>query len=440
LDVLNGRPPPDRTSYVLVEGDRAWEFNDVPVRIASKMSDGSLPVPMSLGLVLGSAFVGGLLLNFMPCVFPVLVIKLLGFVRAERTRAEQWCAGLWYTGGVLTTFLALGAVLLALRSAGAALGWGFQLQSPVIVLLLVVMFWVMGLNLLGVFEFGLGLMRFAGRQGGQSGGPSAFATGALAVFVAAPCTGPFMGSALGAAALLPAHEAMAIFLGLGVGFAAPLLVFAGSPAVAAYIPQAGSWMETLKHGCAFPLFATVVWLLWILGLQTGIAGWLSAAMLLLAVSFSLWLGRFTSRVIRSLAWLLAGVMLLYSSVQVGSMSAATPTPASSAWIAYDSTVLAATQAQGQAVFVDFTAAWCITCQINKKAVLETSSVSALFRTHNVLLMRGDWTSQDPTITEALVAFGRNSVPLYVFYAADGSAPRVLPQILTLSTIETLFNP
>jgi thiol:disulfide interchange protein DsbD len=342
----------------------------------------------------------------------------------------------------LTTFLALGAVLLALRSAGAAIGWGFQLQSPVMVLLLVVVFWVMGLNLLGVFEFGLGLMRFAGRQGMQrhAGVPSAFATGVLAVFVAAPCTGPFMGSALGAAALLPAHEAMAIFLGLGLGFAAPLLVFTGSPAAAAHMPKAGPWMETLKHGCAFPVFATVVWLLWILGLQTGIEGWLIAAVLLLAVSFSLWLSRFTSRLIRSLAWLLAGVMLLYSSIQVGTMSAAAPASSASAWIAYDSAVLAATQAQGQAVFVDFTAAWCITCQVNKKVVLETSSVSTLFRTHNVLLMRGDWTTQDPAITEALAAFGRNSVPLYVFYAADGSAPRVLPQILTLSAIETLFNP
>ena len=294
--LLSGRPPPARLRFVMVVGDRAWESEDVLVRPAAQALPDVLPAHLSLWWVLGAALVGGLVLNLMPCVFPVLAIKLLALVQAEQTPTRRLHEGLGYTLGVLTTFGALGAVFLALRATGAAFGWGFQLQSPVIVLGLVVVFWLMALNLLGVFEWGIGLMALAGRQRttGHASLSSAFLTGMLAVFVAAPCTGPFMGTALGAAATLPAPAAMAIFLGLGCGLALPFLVVACFPTATAWVPKAGPWMETLKHGCAFPLFATVVWLLWVLGRQTGSDGWLIAAVLLLVLSFSLWLGRFTA--------------------------------------------------------------------------------------------------------------------------------------------------
>lgn len=439
--LLSGRPPPERLRFVIVVGDRAWESEDVLVRPAVQALQDGLPVHLSLWLVLGTALIGGLVLNLMPCVFPVLAIKLLALVQADQTPARRWHEGLGYTLGVLTTFGVLGAVLLALRATGAAFGWGFQLQSPVIVLGLIVVFWLMALNLLGVFGWGIGLMALAGRQRstGQAALASAFLSGMLAVFVAAPCTGPFMGTAIGAAATLPAPVAMVIFLGLGCGLALPFLAVACFPAAMAWVPKAGPWMETLKHGCAFPLLATVVWLLWVLGRQTGPDGWLIAAVLLLVLSFSLWLGRFTSRVLRGGAWVLGLAAFLYASVQIRAL-AATPSAASSgAWVAYEQALLQETRAKNQAVFVDFTAAWCITCQVNKLAVLETTAARALFQERNVLLMRGDWTTYDRRITEALAEFGRSSVPLYVFYPADGAAPRILPPLLTLSALEAVVN-
>ena len=198
-------------------------------------------------------------------------------------------------------------------------------------------------------------------------------------------------------------------------------------------------METLKHGCAFPLFATVIWLLWVLGRQTGTDGWLIAAVLLLVLSFSLWLGRSTASALRGGAWVLALAALLFASVQIRAL-ATTPSVASpGAWVAYEQALLQATRAKKQAVFVDFTAAWCITCQVNKLAVLETTAARALFQERHVFLMRGDWTTYDPRITEALAEFGRSSVPLYVFYPADGAAPRILPPLLTWSALETAVN-
>jgi len=198
-------------------------------------------------------------------------------------------------------------------------------------------------------------------------------------------------------------------------------------------------METLKHGCAFPLLATVVWLLWVLGRQTGPDGWLIATVLLLVLSFSLWLGRFTASAIRRGAWVLALAALVYAGAQLRSLATVQPPSSAGAWVAYEQALLQETRAKKQAVFVDFTAAWCITCQVNKLMVLETAAARSLLQAHNVLLMRGDWTTYDSRITEALAEFGRTSVPLYVFYPADGSAPRILPPLLTLSALETVVN-
>ncbi|MGE3540201.1 MAG: protein-disulfide reductase DsbD family protein [Candidatus Tectimicrobiota bacterium] len=441
FSLLSGRQPPERLQFVMVAGDRAWDVPEVPLRPAVSAATTEPPPSLSLGFVLGAAFVGGLVLNLMPCVFPVLVIKLLALVQTGHAPTRRLHEGLGYTLGVLSTFGGLGALLLALRATGAALGWGFQLQSPVIVLGLIVVFWLMALNFLGVFEWGLGLMSLAGRPrpARPASASSAFLTGMLAVFVAAPCTGPFMGTAIGAAATLPAPAAMAIFLGLGCGLAAPFLAVACFPRATAWVPRAGPWMETLKHACAFPLFATVIWLLWVLGRQTGPEGWLIATLLLLVLSFSLWLGRFSVRVIQQGAWVLALLALLYAGVQIRAVATAQPAPATGDWAAYEPALLQATRANKQSVFVDFTAAWCITCQVNKLTVLDTEAARKLFQAGKVFLMRGDWTTYDSRITEALAAFGRTSVPLYVFYPADGSAPRLLPPLLTLSALETAIN-
>ncbi len=419
----------DRTGFVLADEKGAWQFDSVPVE--KDGVSGAMPKE-SLGLLLLFAFLGGMILNLMPCVLPVLSIKFFSLVRSEHRVKEA----LIYSAGVLVAFAALGAGFLGLRAAGAAIGWGFHLQSPVVVLLLIVLFWLMGLNFSGYFEMGTRLMGLASR-----GGTGSFATGLLSVFVAAPCTGPFMGSALGAAATLPGPQAILLFLGLGAGLASPFLAVAATPAVARRLPKPGAWMERLKEFFAFPLFGTVLWLLWVLDTQTGPSGALLAGSLLLLLSFSLWLGRSKRGFVHGLAWILA---LASIGGAVHSIRAQ-PAPdrkqqAQSEWQPYSKTKLAALRAEGKAVFVDFTAAWCISCQVNKKAVLDTEAARELFRKHGVTLLEGDWTNADPEITDALAEFGRSSVPLYVYYGAKKDAmPVLLPQVLTISDIDKLFN-
>ncbi|MBC7372316.1 MAG: thioredoxin family protein [Bdellovibrionaceae bacterium] len=419
------------TSFVLASGRSAWHWSNVPVTLADS---NVLADSTSLWILLASAFLGGLLLNLMPCVFPVLSIKLFSLMNSATSSRARVREGLFYTLGVLCTFAALGVVFLLLRRAGQNVGWGFQLQSPVVVYALAILFWLMGLNFLGIFEFGEGLMNVAGRQSSHS---SSFATGILSVFIAAPCTGPFMGSALGASATLPPAEAMSIFLGLGFGLAFPFLVLAASPGLARRLPKPGAWMEKLKQFFAFPMFATVLWLLWVLQIQTGSNGWLSAAGGLFVISLSLWIGKTFSRA-KLFAWGFA-ILILGLTTQQLKNSTSSKTNAVANWSRYDAAKVNQARAAGQAVFIDFTAAWCITCQVNKKVVLETDAAQKLFAENKVLLIRADWTSQDPNITTALSEFGRNSVPVYVYYDAVGSAAKILPQILTMNDIEELFK-
>lgn len=426
-----GASLPDATDFVISDGQRAWSLEGVPV-------GGVMRPGQSLWLLLLAAFAGGMILNLMPCVFPVLSIKLFGLVGTGATTASRLREGLRYSAGVLATFAVLGAVLLILRAGGAAVGWGFQLQSAPVVLALILLFWLMGLSFSGVFEFGHRLMNIAGRSHGGS-----FATGVLAVFVAAPCTGPFMGAALGAAVTLPAVAAMAIFLALGAGLAAPFLLLCASPALLNRLPAPGPWMEKLRQLLAFPLYATVIWLLWVLGRILGESGWLIGALLLLAVVFALWLGRNFARGGRVVAYVLvvAATVGAFGALQVPQPvePAATSTSASKGWRGYDKAVIAEALAQNRPVFIDYTAAWCITCQVNKKLVLESPKIMELFRANDVLLIRADWTRQDPEITAALSALGRNSVPVYAWYAPGAREPELLPQILQESTIAALFT-
>jgi thiol:disulfide interchange protein DsbD len=433
--------PAQETGFVLVQGQKSWEFKKIPLtpvnsRPDSAQNTGTQNTEPSILILFLFAFIGGALLNLMPCVLPVLSIKLLSLVKSHGGARGRVREALLYSAGVLVAFIALGATFLILRSAGSAIGWGFHLQSPLVVFLLILLFWALGLNFLGVFELGVGIMNWAGK----STSSSSFATGLLSVFVAAPCTGPFMGSALGASATLPPFQAMLLFLGLGLGLASPFLAIAAIPSLSHKIPKPGAWMERLKQFFAFPLFGTVLWLLWVLETQLGASGWLITAFLLLIISFALWLGKSKRKSHYTVAWFLGLFSTAWVLYQIPQLSQVANSASHSEWNSYSKEKVESARIQRQAVFIDFTAAWCITCQVNKKAVLETQAASDLFKNNQVLLIRADWTKQDPAITQALAEFGRNSVPLYVFYPSDHSTPKILPQILTFSDITRLFNP
>ncbi|MBL7542378.1 MAG: thioredoxin family protein [Bdellovibrionaceae bacterium] len=450
-----GRLNDESVNVLLVSENQSWEQPIVGLgraglsaAVDDKSSDKSPDGASLLGLLF-FAFIGGVILNLMPCVLPVLSIKFLSIIRTSiQTRRRE---AVLYMAGVLVTFLSLGCVLLILRSAGAAIGWGFQLQSPVIVLILIILFWLMSLNFLGFFEFGESVTNMTGRF--QSAG--AFSTGVLAVFVAAPCTGPFMGTALGAAAVLPAPAALGIFLSLGLGLGFPFALVSFVPSVYKMLPRPGVWMDKLKQFLAFPLLGTVVWLMWVLGVQLGTDGWLIATTLMLLLVLAIWLGKTFSKVWVAVAYIASIVVIAFSFISIKKIQAAQLVPnnktasvaasmagstadAASAWTAYDRNLIDQARSAGRSVFVDFTAAWCITCQVNKKTVLDTEHIQNIFKENNVLIMRADWTNQDPLITQALAEFDRNSVPVYLFYE-KGAAAIVLPQILTFNVIESLFK-
>lgn len=388
------------------------------------------------------AVLGGLILNLMPCVFPVLSIKILSMVDSvggdsHRMRTNGWA----YTIGVVLTFAMLGGVLLGLRAAGQQIGWGFQLQSPWIVAAMAFLFFIVSLNFLGLFEMGESIMNSAGRIDSKGSHASAsFWTGVLSVFVAAPCTGPFMGSALGAAVVLPPWAGLAIFVGLGVGMALPFLLLAYFPAWTKKLPRPGKWMETLRQFFAFPLLATVIWLLWVLQMQTSGDAVVTVLSGLLALAFLLWwAGKVRHKILRavlgllmiaSVIWPLYG---LYGGAKIEKVQ-----ESKSAWSPYNEKAIQQALGEGRAVFIDFTAAWCVTCQWNKKSVLDTKEIQDLFAAKNVFLVRADWTDRDEDITKALAAHGRASVPLYLYQVAD-SKPRILPQLLTTSMIHELFQ-
>ncbi len=416
----------------------------LPAQTPPRITAPSAPA-LGLPLALGLAFLGGLILNLMPCVFPVLAIKALSLAGQGGLSARQRGAhGLAYTAGVLVFFAALTAVLLAVRAGGTAIGWGFQLQYPPFVAIMAYVFLVLGLSLAGAVTLGGRLMGLAGGQvGGGSAG--AFGTGALAALVAAPCTAPFMGAALGYALTLAWPLALAILLALGLGLAAPFLALSLTPGLARRLPRPGAWMEHLKQLLAFPMFATAAWLLWVLSVQTGPAGLALVLAGMLAASFGLWARERTAMAGRSWRRVGEGAALagLAAALWLGFATAGSPTPQQSAAPAAPQAGLAAqpytparlTQArtQGRPVFVNMTAAWCITCLVNERVALRATSVAAAFRAADLLYLKGDWTGRDPQIGDYLAGFGRTGVPLYVYYPAGGE-PRVLPQILTPASV------
>ena len=403
----------------------------------------------ALLMALLGGLIGGLILNLMPCVFPVLAIKVMGFAKHASNRRAHRQAGLAYTAGVVLSFLALGGLLLALRAAGEQLGWGFQLQSPAVVAALAALFTLIGLNLAGVFEFG----QFApGRLAAlqlRHPAADAFLTGVLAVAIASPCTAPFMGASLGFAVDMPAAQALLVFAALGVGMALPYLAASWIPAVVGWLPRPGAWMDTFKRGMAFPMFATVAWLVWVLGQQSGIDGAGALLVLLVAGSAVVWALTLRGRT----RWVLASILIAASAGLISligsNITQSQETPALAAtdsiapaapntWQPWSAERVAELNAGGQPVFVDFTAAWCVTCQYNKRTTLANAAVLEGFAARNVALLRADWTRRDPHITEALAQLGRSGVPVYVLYA-PGKAPLVMTEILSTDEVHAALS-
>jgi thiol:disulfide interchange protein len=403
----------------------------------------STPATPSLTLVaaLLGALIGGLILNLMPCVFPILAIKVVGFTRHADDRRGHRVSGLAYSAGVILSFAALGASMLALRAAGEQLGWGFQLQSPAVVAALAALFTLIGLNLAGLFEFGAFLPSSVASLEARHPVVNSFLSGVLAVAVASPCTAPFMGASLGLAIGLPATQALLVFAAIGVGMALPYLAASWIPAIAGLLPRPGAWMVTFRKLMAFPMFATVAWLVWVLGQQSGIDGAGALLGLLVAMSMLVWAltlqGR-TRGVIASISLVFLGLVAWAAGPNITRLPAQqVASTDGSGWQPWEPGRVDQLVASGQPVFVDFTAAWCVTCQYNKKTTLERPDLLAELAARNVALLRADWTRRDPAITAALAQLGRNGVPVYVFYG-NNKPPVVLSEVLSVEDVRALI--
>lgn len=396
-----------------------------------------------------SALLGGVLLNLMPCVFPVLAIKILHLTQYSNSPAQRKQSSIAYTLGVVLSFLALASLLLALRAAGQGLGWGFQLQNPTFVVALAVLFVFIALNLLGLFEVGHWLPNRLGNWQANHPVVNAFMTGVLAVAVASPCTAPFMGASLGFAINLPVIMALSVFFALGLGLALPYLLAGFLPAIAQYLPRPGAWMESFKQALAFPMLATTIWLVWVLGQQNGLNAAAALLMCLLALVFFIWClaqkGKTKWWLGTVGALLLMGVLYVLGSFVLDNSGTSNSTQETSAgnlgsvnhqqsnWQAWSPQLQTQLLDQGKIVFVDYTAAWCVTCQVNKKTTLNQAEVLAAFKAKNIVLLQADWTKRDAVIEKSLAQLGRNGVPVYVFYQ-QAKAPLILSELLTPSQV------
>jgi thiol:disulfide interchange protein DsbD len=434
----------DGLSGVLSVRDRTGMQTDVTLHA----TPGPAPAPAfpPLRRVLAFAFLGGLILNLMPCVFPVLAMKAVALAQGA-ARGEARLHAALYTAGVLVTFAALAAGLLVARAAGAAAGWGFQFASPVFVAAMAWLLFGVGLNLSGVFEVG-GTMAGTGNALAARGGHlGSFFTGLLAVLVATPCTAPFMGVAIAAGLAAPPAVTLLVFLVMGLGLAAPYAAFSALPTLARMAPRPGRWMAILKQGLAFPMYGAAAWLLWVVSQEAGPAGVLGTAAGFVLLGFAAWVlgisqqsGSRNRRFGQSAA---AAAVLLAAAVLSG-IATAPGTPAEAAANtdgaeAFSPSKLAALRAEGRPVFVDMTAAWCVTCLVNERVAIASTPVQQAFAAHHVAYLKGDWTRQDPVISAFLREYGRDGVPLYVYYPPHDGRPVVLPQILTENGMLSQLN-
>jgi len=446
----------------LADGSRHRHAFDVTARydpnfVLSAGSRGSImsgdAESLSLGAALLFALLGGLILNLMPCVFPVLAMKAAALVRlAGQARSEMRRDGIAYTAGILAAFAAMAAVILAIRASVGEVSWGFQFQSPIFSLLVAYLFFVIGLNLSGIFDIGGGIAAVGQVLAVRGGTIGAFFTGVLAVVVATPCTVPFMAAALGFALGQPAPQMVAVLLALGLGLALPYLALSTAPALQRLMPRPGAWMERLRQFLAFPMYASAVWMVWVLTQQTGADGVIYALGGMILIAFAIWLMKPHVDIAEKAAlgvWLrrsAAAVALMLALAAVAKIEDGSATAASArssgrpaavsfeGWERFSRARLAEAVSAKKPVFVDFTAAWCITCLVNERVALETTATRQAFARTGTVKLKGDWTNRDPEITGLLKELGRAGVPLYLFWAPDTERPKILPQVLTESNI------
>lgn len=452
-------PEPNRLTGVLVAqtasrgttSESALNI-DAPIEFNTEVEDSPVETAQtSLWLVLLFAFTGGLILNLMPCVLPVLSIKILGFVKqAGEKKSMAMSHGLLFMLGVLVAFWALAGLLIILRAAGEPLGWGFQLQSPVFLIVLISVLFLFGLSMFGVFEIGISLMGKGHTLSSRSDGWGTFFSGVLATVVATPCTAPFMGCALGYAVTQPAWTSLLVFTFLGLGMAAPYVLLCSVPSFLRFVPKPGEWMISFKQFLGFLLMATVVWLLWVLGLQTNMQTISRVLITLLFLALAGWIfGRWITPIATRRTKVIASTLAI-SALCLGAIVALLDSNNSNAspaiaeetrsangmtWQAYTPERLSELRRAGKPVFIDFTAAWCLSCQVNERVVFGSDEVRKKFDELGVGLLKADWTSRDQLISEALAEYGRNSVPLYVLYSNGATdKPIILPEIISPSIV------
>ncbi len=391
----------------------------------------------SLGLILLFALAGGMILNLMPCVFPVLSIKALSFTMTHQTDKGKQAHGLAYTAGVVSSFVAIALVMLALRAAGEAIGWGFQLQSPLFVIFLIYLFFVMGLAFSGYLEIGSGLMSVGQSSDNEEGLGSSFMTGVLATTVASPCTAPFMGPALGFAISQPSYVALLVFAFLGLGMALPFILLTWIPGLSQKLPRPGQWMDTFKQFLSFPLYITAVWLLWVAGRQTNIDVAATVVIGLVLIAMAIWLWKLNQSSGLSRSKILAAACLMVAlALPALSVSESREEPL---WQTYSPQLLSNLRSNGQAVFINLTADWCITCLANEKVALGSDTFYQALAENNITYLKGDWTNNDPEITKLLNQYQRSGVPLYLMYPNGQGEPEILPQILLEPMIMEAIN-
>jgi len=446
------------------------QTDTVPIEIAADFSGAGAaevkagprfaPLPQSnkepehsLPTLLLFAVLGGLILNLMPCVFPVLSIKALNVMeQAKKHPAAVRAKGLVFAAGVIVSMLCLAGVLLALRAGGEQLGWGFQLQSPLFVTLLVYLLLAVGLNLSGVFEVGGGLAGVGDNLTQGNSYSASFFTGVLATLVATPCSAPFMAPAVGAALTQAPFNALCIFAALGVGISLPFVLLSFAPWMRSVLPKPGAWMDTLKQVFAFPVYATAAWLLWVVAQETspfGLGAALAGSILVALAAWSFQKSRSSAgggRVTVIATAVISLLLAIFLPIRFADVAAAAPgnsalsRPGVDEWQPYSAARVAELNAAGRPLLVNFTASWCLTCLVNERNAFSDAAVQEIFRDKKVTLMKGDWTNRDPAITKALAEFGRAGVPLYVVYNSKPGAtePVVLPQILTAGVVESAF--
>ena len=460
---FQGATPPQTLAGVLSVGGKAFEIaatSGAPPAGAAGLGPPPAKVAgggasTNLGLVSAAFFalIGGLILNLMPCVFPVLAMKAASLAGHGGAHREAQRQGLAFGAGAILTFLALAGVLIALQAAGSAIGWGFQLQSPAVVAVLALLMLAVALNLFGVFEVG-GSMQGVGQGLAAKGGlAGAFFTGALAVVVAAPCTAPFMGPALGWALTQPPVVALVVFLALGIGFAAPFVLVTFVPGLLSRLPRPGPWMDAFRKALAFPMLGAVAWLVWVLTLQAGPDALVRILAAAIIVALAAWLAGSAQHqaaegkrpiVLTASAAVLAAGALFAAVGPAYAVAGARGAPAVGdkaelAYEPYSPARLAELRAEGRPVFVNYTAAWCVSCQVNDRVALSTKGVARAMKDSNTAYLKADWTLKDAEIAAELARYGRAGVPLYLLYGADGSDGVILPSILTEGIVVRALN-